>query len=90
MLAKLISMMSRAMDRKVFIPMPKFCVSRLISIEGRATCMLVSRMVLGIVRTASGLRFLSSTAVISRSSFSTTSPCPSWTSQMVEMVQSSS
>ena len=52
--------------------------------------MLVSRMVLGIVRTASGLRFLSSTAVISRSSGATASPCPSCTSQMVETVQCSS
>ena len=85
MLAKLRAMMSMAMARSAFVPSPNCWVMRFTSIAGRATCMLVSRNVLGMVKTASGLRFLSSMAVISRLLGSTSFSSWAWTSQMLWM-----
>ena len=83
MLAKLRAMMSMAMARRAAVPSPNCWVIRLTSIAGKATCMLVSRSVLGMVNTANGLRFLSSIAVISRVLGSTSSPSWACTSQML-------
>ena len=66
-LIKEIIMIKMAMPCKVCIPMPKFCVNRLISIDGSAICMLVSLINVGIITKASGFFFVSSTAVISSS-----------------------
>ena len=85
MLAKLSVMMSMAMARSADVPNPNCCVIRFTSMAGRATCMLVSRNTLGMVKTASGLRFLSSMAVISRVAGSTTSSSCAWTFQMLSM-----
>jgi hypothetical protein len=57
MLAKLIAIIRSAMALRVAAPIPNCWFNRLISIAGRATCMLVSLSRLGSVRIAMGLRF---------------------------------